>query len=84
MNRKIVYGSAFSPFQIIPQKLIAGGSRRDSKKDAGDAEQAASCHDGSEDEDTRKPDLTVHLTLFRANILEGEPQLLEHNDEDQE
>lgn len=26
------------------------------------------------------PDLTVHLTLFRAEIPEGEPQLLEHND----
>lgn len=24
------------------------------------------------------PDLTVHLTLFRAQILEGTPQLLEH------
>lgn len=24
------------------------------------------------------PDLTVHLTLFRAHIVEGEPQLLEH------
>ena len=24
------------------------------------------------------PDLTVHLTLFRAQILEGAPQLLEH------
>ena len=26
------------------------------------------------------PDLTVHLTLFNANILEGVPQKLEHND----
>ena len=26
------------------------------------------------------PDLTVHLTLFDASIVEGEPQLLEHND----
>ncbi len=26
------------------------------------------------------PDLTVRLTLFRAAIEEGEPQLLEHND----
>lgn len=26
------------------------------------------------------PDLTVHLTLFHASILEGIPQLLEHND----
>ena len=26
------------------------------------------------------PDLTVHLTLFNANILEGIPQKLEHND----
>ena len=26
------------------------------------------------------PDLTVHLTLFNANIAEGEPQKLEHND----
>lgn len=26
------------------------------------------------------PDLTVHLTLFSAVILEGEPQKLEHND----
>ena len=26
------------------------------------------------------PDLTVHLTLFNATILEGEPQKLEHND----
>ena len=25
-------------------------------------------------------DLTVHLTLFNANIAEGEPQKLEHND----
>ena len=24
------------------------------------------------------PDLTVHLTLFHAHILQGEPQLLEH------
>ena len=26
------------------------------------------------------PDLTVHLTLFNATIIEGEPQKLEHND----
>lgn len=26
------------------------------------------------------PDLTVHLTLFRASITEGTPQKLEHND----
>ena len=26
------------------------------------------------------PDLLVHLTLFHAEIAEGEPQLLEHND----
>ena len=26
------------------------------------------------------PDLTVHLTLFNASIVEGEPQKLEHND----
>jgi len=26
------------------------------------------------------PDLTVHLTLFNAVILEGKPQKLEHND----
>ena len=26
------------------------------------------------------PDLTVHLTLFKASIAEGEPQKLEHND----
>jgi 8-oxo-dGTP diphosphatase len=26
------------------------------------------------------PDLTVHLTLFRAAIIEGVPQKLEHND----
>ena len=26
------------------------------------------------------PDLTVHLTLFNANIADGEPQKLEHND----
>lgn len=26
------------------------------------------------------PDITVHLTLFNAAIIEGEPQLLEHND----
>ena len=26
------------------------------------------------------PDLTVHLTLFNATILEGIPQKLEHND----
>lgn len=26
------------------------------------------------------PDLTVHLTLFKATITEGEPQMLEHND----
>lgn len=26
------------------------------------------------------PDLTVHLTLFHAKILAGEPQRLEHND----
>ncbi len=26
------------------------------------------------------PDLTVHLTLFNASILEGIPQMLEHND----
>ena len=26
------------------------------------------------------PDLTVHLTLFNANIAEGKPQRLEHND----
>ena len=26
------------------------------------------------------PDMTVHLTLFHARILEGEPQKLEHND----
>ena len=26
------------------------------------------------------PDLTVHLTLFRATVAEGKPQMLEHND----
>ena len=26
------------------------------------------------------PDITVHLTLFKAEISEGIPQLLEHND----
>lgn len=26
------------------------------------------------------PDLTVHLTLFHASILQGEPQKLEHHD----
>lgn len=26
------------------------------------------------------PDLNVHLTLFRASIVEGTPQKLEHND----
>ena len=26
------------------------------------------------------PDLTVHLTLFNAEIADGEPQMLEHND----
>ena len=26
------------------------------------------------------PDLTVHLTLFNATIVEGEPQKMEHND----
>ena len=26
------------------------------------------------------PDLTVHLTLFNAEIAEGQPQMLEHND----
>ena len=26
------------------------------------------------------PDITVHLTLFNATIVEGEPQRLEHND----
>ena len=26
------------------------------------------------------PDLTVHLTLFNANIADGEPKKLEHND----
>lgn len=25
------------------------------------------------------PDVTVHLTLFNCSILQGEPQLLEHN-----
>ena len=26
------------------------------------------------------PDVTVHLTLFNAEIVNGEPQMLEHND----
>ena len=26
------------------------------------------------------PDLTIHLTLFHASILQGEPQMLEHHD----
>lgn len=26
------------------------------------------------------PDITVHLTLFNASIVSGEPKLLEHND----
>lgn len=26
------------------------------------------------------PDLTIHLTLFNASIVEGIPQMLEHND----
>ena len=26
------------------------------------------------------PDITVHLVLFLASIVEGEPQMLEHND----
>ena len=30
--------------------------------------------------DHQYPDLRVHLTLFNASILEGIPQMLEHND----
>lgn len=30
--------------------------------------------------DREYPDLGVHLTLFRAAICEGVPQMLEHND----
>ena len=30
--------------------------------------------------DHQYPDLHVHLTLFNASILEGLPQMLEHND----
>ena len=30
--------------------------------------------------DHQYPDLHVHLTLFNASILEGVPQMLEHND----
>ena len=30
--------------------------------------------------DHQYPDLHVHLTLFNASILEGIPQILEHND----
>lgn len=26
------------------------------------------------------PDVTVHLTLFNAEIVQGEPQIIEHND----
>lgn len=26
------------------------------------------------------PDITIHLTLFNAEIADGEPQMLEHND----
>jgi 8-oxo-dGTP diphosphatase len=26
------------------------------------------------------PDIDIHLTLFNAEIVEGEPQMLEHND----
>lgn len=26
------------------------------------------------------PDITIHLTLFNAEIAEGEPKMLEHND----
>ena len=26
------------------------------------------------------PDITIHLTLFNAEITEGEPKMLEHND----
>jgi 8-oxo-dGTP diphosphatase len=26
------------------------------------------------------PDITVHLTLYNAEIVEGEPKMLEHND----
>ena len=26
------------------------------------------------------PDITIHLTLFNAEICKGEPQMLEHND----
>ncbi len=30
--------------------------------------------------DHEYPDITVHLTLFNAEIAEGTPQMLEHND----
>lgn len=30
--------------------------------------------------DHQYPDITVHLTLFNAEIAEGEPKMLEHND----
>ncbi len=30
--------------------------------------------------DHEYPDITIHLTLFNAEIAEGEPQMLEHND----
>jgi 8-oxo-dGTP diphosphatase len=37
-------------------------------------------HDAVADVEHSYPDLTIHLTLYRAEILQGEPTGLEHDD----
>lgn len=63
------------------------------KVEAGETKQNALCRECREELDValsvndvfmdvihEYPDITVHLTLFNAEIVEGEPKLLEHND----
>lgn len=37
-------------------------------------------HDAVADVEHSYPELTIHLTLYRTEILQGEPQALEHDD----
>lgn len=69
-------------WEFVGGKVEAGESKREALVRECREELAVTVAAGEEFmEVTHKyPDLTVHLTLFHAEIVEGEPQLLEHVD----
>ena len=65
-------GGKAEPGETLPQTLI-----RECREELGITVRVG---DVFTEVDHVYPDITIHLTLFHAEIAEGVPQLLEHND----